>query len=331
MNRKKMILISLVMGLVAALIVWQQANRKQQNQALAHQNLQVVITKQQIETYEPIEAGLLAVQEVTPESVPADALRSLKEVQNCVAARSLPAGTILRNQDLLSVETVGLAAEIPAGRRALTVEVDRVANVGGVLKPGRFVDVIATFDSPVPGEGKIAKTVIQRVKVIAVYRRRAAKVEGEASGGEEPDAMLVTLAVTPAEANRLVLADVSGKLRLAMRPLREIEWEGVSPIEATSLRQLLGMPRETPSPHPSPPSHPTPVSVSAPRPRQPVRTTPPPDLNLFPPSVVTPPPLPVSSAPAPPPQEPRVPPPDPNLRHVKVIRGTHVETVMVAR
>lgn len=329
MNRKRMILISLTMGLVAALIVWRQANRNHQNQALAQQDLRVVVTTQPIEKFEPIDPALLKVQEVAPESAPADAIHSLEEVQNCIAARPLPAGTSLQNKDVLDVEDLGLAAEIPPGRRAITVEVDRVANVGGVLKPGRFVDVIATFDSPVAGEGKIAKTVIQRIKVLAVYRRRAAKVEGEATGGEEPDAMLVTLAVTPSEANRLVLADVSGKLRLSMRPLRETEWGEVPSLEATSLRQMLGLPmptQEQRSPAPSP------AAASAPKPRSPVRSTPPPDFHYVPPSVVPPPSLPAPAlAPAPVSRELPVPMPDPNLRHVKVIRGTQVETVMVTK
>jgi pilus assembly protein CpaB len=333
-----------MLGCVAAGVAWRQAARVSAANAAAGRALRVVMTTQRVEEFAPIAPEALTVQEVDRKSIPEGAIRSVEEVKNCVAARPLHAGSVLRSEDLLSVETLGLAAEIPPGRRAMTVEVDRVANVGGVLKPGRFVDVIATFD-----EGRVAKTVIQRVQVMAVYRRQAREVQGEETGGREPDNMLVTLAVSPAEANRLALADEAGELRLALRPVRDTDWEGVLPTGATTLRDLLGDAAEgleRPSPLRSsapkqmaeakaeadearPRGQAGAVSSSAPRTRRPVRLGPPPDFGAIP--------APLLSAPvmAPPPapvvRSREVPSPASAPWHVTVIRGTQVETVPVER
>jgi pilus assembly protein CpaB len=340
-----------MLGCVAAGIAWRQAARMSAANAAAGRALRVVMTTQRVEEFAPIATEALTVQEVDRRSIPEGAVRSVEEVKNCVAARPLHAGSVLRSEDLLSVETLGLAAEIPPGRRAMTVEVDRVANVGGVLKPGRFVDVIATFD-----EGRVAKTVIQRVQVMAVYRRQAREVQGEETGGREPDNMLVTLAVTPVEANRLALADEAGELRLALRPVRDTDWEGVLPTGATTLRDLLGDAAEglerrstlhasapkqraeaeaeaesgdKPTAEARPGGRAAAISSATPRTRRPVRLGPPPDFGAIP--------APLLSAPA------MAPPPAPVVRsrevpspasapwHVTVIRGTQVETVPVER
>ena len=90
--------------------------------------------------------------------------------------------------------------------------------------------MIAVFDDQVL-EVRSAGYVLEEVQVLAVARevqrpQTLPEPELEESGGfggsrNEVAAQSVTLAVTPAEAQRLVLAERFGDLRLALRPLDE--------------------------------------------------------------------------------------------------------------
>ncbi|MDH4379675.1 MAG: Flp pilus assembly protein CpaB [Vampirovibrionales bacterium] len=63
----------------------------------------------------------------------------------------------------------GLPVLIPPGMRAVTVAVSEIVGVAGFVKPGDWVDVLATFEQ---GEGdkaqRITRTVLQRVQVLAI-------------------------------------------------------------------------------------------------------------------------------------------------------------------
>ncbi len=143
-----------------------------------------------------------------------------------------------------------LALVLQAGRRGFAVEVTEVTGVGGLLLPGNVVDVIAVFDSGTTGIDK-AVTLLQNVEVLAVAQEAQQPVpvlaqtsderevgEGTAPGagirGQRPDdverqpgARTVTLAVTPAEAQLLALAQENARLWLSLRPLADTESESL--------------------------------------------------------------------------------------------------------
>jgi pilus assembly protein CpaB len=63
----------------------------------------------------------------------------------------------------------GLPVMIPEGMRGVTVGVTEIKGVAGFVKPGDFVDVLATFELKVEGGGKsyVTKTILQNVMVLA--------------------------------------------------------------------------------------------------------------------------------------------------------------------
>ncbi|WP_394841979.1 Flp pilus assembly protein CpaB [Pendulispora brunnea] len=131
----------------------------------------------------------------------------------------------------------GMASLIPANMRAMTVPVNEVVGVGGFIHPGDLVDVITTMQEPMgvwasAGQPEFrSKIVLQSIRVLAVGQRLA-------SESEKPEQVpVVTLLVSPEEAERLALASTQGKLQLTMRSPSDgddAETSGVSP------RELLG-------------------------------------------------------------------------------------------
>lgn len=107
------------------------------------------------------------------------------------------------------------SALVPPGMRAVTIALDQVIGVGGFLRRGNRVDVIATYDR---SGDSYTRTVLQDVELLALgseisYNEGSAKTD-KMEGKSQPTA---TLAVMPNEAEKLMFADSEGKLRLALR------------------------------------------------------------------------------------------------------------------
>ena len=118
-----------------------------------------------------------------------------------------------------------LTVKTPAGKRAVTVMIDSLAAVGGLLNPGDFVDVIAHLNVPEESGSEKKKTVtamvFQDLQVLAINTNLddpGAYSEQQAQGS-----LKVTFAVEPQESGLLAFADRNGKLELALRSANENE------------------------------------------------------------------------------------------------------------
>jgi len=142
----------------------------------------------------------------------------------------------------------GLAEGTPVGKRAVTIAVDNIAALGGMIKPGDYVDVIVYV--PVPGvtpEGKQAAQIavmplFQNILVLAVGQDIGSPLSsGIMKKGQEGDkrgeATIITLALTPQEANLIAFVQEQGKLRLTLRS--PADSQVVQPIQPASWETLF--------------------------------------------------------------------------------------------
>lgn len=135
---------------------------------------------------------------------------------------------------LSALTASSLAYIIPEGHRAMAVTASKLSTAGGLVRPGDHVDVMVVVDleftDPVDG-GEVSETrsitIAQNVEVLAVEQALQNRLtnEPEVSEGSpvdqpapQPDATVVTLAVTPAEAELVFLANDRGEIRLSIRP-----------------------------------------------------------------------------------------------------------------
>ena len=96
------------------------------------------------------------------------------------------------------------------------------------MLPGTQVDVLATASPTDKREDIMTKLVLSNVRVLAAGMR----MERDQEGGEPVQVSVVTLQVTPGEAERLTLASTEGKIQLALRnPMDqgEPETSGIKP------------------------------------------------------------------------------------------------------
>ncbi len=123
----------------------------------------------------------------------------------------------------------GLASAIPEGMRAVAVKVDPVIGVGGFVVPGTRVDVILT-GSPSDQWGKdTSKVILENVRVLS------AGTSLEDESGKPRDVPVVTLLVTPEEAQKLALASVGGRIHLALRNPLDLRHENPAAVTKEAL------------------------------------------------------------------------------------------------
>ena len=106
---------------------------------------------------------------------------------------------------------IGLASRIPDGMRAVALRSDEVVGVAGFLLPGSHLDVLVTYRADGSSQ-PLTATVLQDAVVIAAGHQ----TEPDPSG-KTPDATLVTLLLTPDDAQRAVLASTQGTIHFVLR------------------------------------------------------------------------------------------------------------------
>jgi pilus assembly protein CpaB len=159
---------------------------------------------------------------------------------------------------LASRETgAGLPPAIPPGMRAISIKVDDVIGVSGFVAPGSRVDLVVTIRRE---EDSMTSTVASNVQVLTAGTRRD---QGRLDL-EPKSTSVVTLMVSPQDAERIALAQSEGQIMLVLRnPLdREptitsgiktaaLMGEPVAPPPAPVVRAPV--PRKVAPPEPEPP------------------------------------------------------------------------------
>jgi pilus assembly protein CpaB len=119
----------------------------------------------------------------------------------------------------------GLPIVIPEGMRAVSVKVDEVIGVAGFVLPGTRVDVLVTLSDGGDREEAATRVILQNVRTVA-----SGQTIQKDANGEPQNATVITLLVTPEEAEKLTLAATEGQIQLALRntlDMAEVETDGI--------------------------------------------------------------------------------------------------------
>jgi pilus assembly protein CpaB len=173
----------------------------------------VVIAVTDIPLGTKIEPQHIMVVRYPNELVPNQAMVQENEVLGRVTITDVSAKTPLLSRHLAGLGAQpGLSGVTPAGMRAVSVRVDEASSVGGFVAPGTYVDVIAIMQPQLDGAHQVSKVILQKVRVLAGGQQMKNSAEGKPSLVNT-----VTLEVTPAQAEKLKLAEAEGRLQLSIR------------------------------------------------------------------------------------------------------------------
>jgi pilus assembly protein CpaB len=132
----------------------------------------------------------------------------------------------------------GLPPSIPPGMRALSVRVNDVIGVAGFTTPGTRVDVLVTLNR---GETSMARAVVSNVQVLTAGTLFD---QEQSKDGKAIPSTVVTLMVTPDDAERIVLAQSSGSIMLVLRNPLDVEQ---TETKGVRLASLMGAPDPAPA------------------------------------------------------------------------------------
>ncbi len=139
-------------------------------------------------------------------------------------AVAVRAGDPLLKTYFVSGPTPTSADKVQPGWRAVTIGVDQISGVGGLITPASHVDILGTFREQAVGPAAmspvVTKTLLRNVEVIAVDNRTELTLPSRAGRGAQADRgySSITLLVTPKEALLLTFAQSSGaKLSCSLR------------------------------------------------------------------------------------------------------------------
>jgi pilus assembly protein CpaB len=126
----------------------------------------------------------------------------------------------------------GLFTKIPDGMRAISLKSDQVVGVAGFLLPGTHIDVLVTYRSPSSTEA-ITSTVLQDARILAAGQKTQPDPEGKASSVD-----VVTLLVTPSDAEKVVLASTQGTVHFVLRNGSDHEHVTDQPAQMSVLGEI---------------------------------------------------------------------------------------------
>ncbi|MDP2211879.1 MAG: Flp pilus assembly protein CpaB [Candidatus Aquicultor sp.] len=192
--------------------------------------VEVVVAKKSIDAgltvVELFASGALVSEKIPRQYVADGAITSIKGHTERVLGSDLGKGEQLTRAKLKRVDESGLAYRVPEGKIAVAIAVDEVTGVGGALRPGDRIDVIATL-SPGPGDIDTTRVMLQNVEILVTSDSGAGEqgdgfVKGQQSGVGKKT---VTVAVTPAHAEKLVFAAEKGHVWLGLRHVANDAYE----------------------------------------------------------------------------------------------------------
>ncbi|MHB8154822.1 MAG: Flp pilus assembly protein CpaB, partial [Candidatus Omnitrophota bacterium] len=149
---------------------------------------------------------------------------------------------VLLNKVTISGEAGGsLAMKVPAGKRAVTVSMDNISSVGGMIRPGDHVDVVGMVPIPsMNAEGKqvnqlATMPLFQDVLVLAVGQEFANVQVVRKEEKAVSASPVITFALSPQEANLIVFVQEQGKIRLVLRSPGDTQTQQVAPASWDTL------------------------------------------------------------------------------------------------
>jgi pilus assembly protein CpaB len=250
-----MLLLALTSGVVAALLALRYLReRTTPLMAAEPRKVDIVLTSRALPVGAVVTDRDVKVVSWPGDAVPAGYIRSVKDA----VGRGIIT-PVTENEPLLASKMStkdaggGLPIIIRDGMRAVSVRVDEVIGVAGFVLPGTRVDVLLTLDKGENRPQAVTKTLLQNVQTLAAGQSVTKDKEGKPQ-----TVTVITLLVSPDDAELLALAAKEGRLQLALRNTLDTLAVSTSGARADKLTGSAG---SGPAPNRSQRSRPAPAVV----------------------------------------------------------------------
>jgi len=178
----------------------------------AESQKQIVVAAKELPAGATIDRASVKLRSIPESAAPAAAFTKLEDVlDRPVISPIHPDEPVVEARIAAKGSGMGLAPLIPPGMRAISVRVNDVVGVSGIVLPGMRVDVLVTGRPP-NQQDTVTRTVLQNIAVLSAGQ--TIQTDGKSQSMVVP---VVTLLVDPQEAEALTLANNEGHIQLVLR------------------------------------------------------------------------------------------------------------------
>jgi len=232
MNRSRLLMIgglALAVGLLVSFTVYNRL-RTFASSSNNERGVPVVVAADDIQVGAKLEAHDVRVVTLPQSAVPPGAFSATSKVLGRGAILPMSNGEFILPSKLAALNAgAGLPSLIPPGMRAVSVRVNDVVSVAGFVQPGARVDVLATGTQG-SGNERQTTTVLENVAVIAVGKNLDRNATADAQ-----TAPVITLLVSPDDAQKLALVSQEGRIQLSLRNPLDTKKGGIGATRTSSL------------------------------------------------------------------------------------------------
>lgn len=236
---KKIRIIAIIAAIVLAisvLVFLRSVNKPEQVQKTS-----VVTAVENILPNTEITSEMIVLKEIPTDVVHNNAALSKKSVIGKVCNSYIVQDEVvlLSKLEKLGESTHGLSYAIKEGMRAITVSVDEVSGLSGLLQPGNSVDVLMVLTVkkqispqeenqlvPITIQETLSSQLLQNIEILAVGSALGERTVSD----EENQYHTVTLSVLPEQALDLILAEELGLIRLTLRSTLDTSTKTIEPV-----------------------------------------------------------------------------------------------------
>jgi pilus assembly protein CpaB len=236
----------------------QQIQNKVEQAAVEWQKNQaaVLVARRNIPQGSTIDPEVLETKIIPNQYIQPQAVTSLDRISGMVVAVPIAKGEQITLNKLLTTSRArvqSLAMATPVGKRAITISVDNIAALSGMIRAGDYVDVLAVLPIPVQVAGgkevnqPTTFSLFQNVLVLAVGKQLVSGETGSSRYEKESQSSspLITLALAPQEANLIIFVQEQGRIRLVLRSPADSQVQPIAPAGWETLFRYI-MPQQQP-------------------------------------------------------------------------------------
>jgi pilus assembly protein CpaB len=251
MAKKKLLIAALIVGAFASLMVYLTITQYTEPQRELFAD-----TRDVVKATSDIPAGtLLTLDRITTETIPTKFLpnnpllrQDLEIYLNMAVAETIKEGSMIVTSDFATIElSRTLSGRVPVGERAMSLPVDAISGVSGLLRPGDRVDILGTFPVGTEDElireargeqsvGYVTMNLLQNVTLLATGQEISDIPSADSRSQQGGMYNTVTMSLTPDEAELLVIAQTRGQLTLLLRHREDMD---TIPVTRKTLREVL--------------------------------------------------------------------------------------------
>jgi len=238
---------AVVLGLLATWVTTQYLKTREarieaeaKKRASGGTTVEVVVPRRNLPKGAVVDGNSMAAREVVADTIYDETILAADfgKVQGNKLVRPVEQGRPLRRSDL-DVRAKEFAEALPEGKRAITIEIDEINSIAGMVRVGNRLDLmLIVSDNSEGGAGQQqVLSLLQKVKIIATGQviTRAAPVDGPQPAAAQRYSN-VTFEVTPEEGARIALAQTMGKIRAV---LRSDEDQAIEPLAKVNTQTVM--------------------------------------------------------------------------------------------